>query len=87
METARKTFKEKLRPTPKQERALEVVLWRCRTLYRVWLHTVDPGCAVGLQQGKIVLPTSVIDRGPVKRRVVGEDLLARDVCDQFRVDL
>ena len=27
-----KTFKEKLRPTPTQERELEVVLWRCRTL-------------------------------------------------------
>jgi hypothetical protein len=28
----RKTDKEKLRPTPAQERALEQVLWRCRTL-------------------------------------------------------
>jgi putative transposase len=28
----RKTFKEKLRPTPAQEAALGVVLWRCRTL-------------------------------------------------------
>jgi len=28
----RKTFKEKLRPTPAQERALEEVLWRCRDL-------------------------------------------------------
>ena len=54
---------------------------------RVWLHNVDPGCAVGLQQGKIVLPTGVIDHGSVKRHVVGEDLLARDVCDQFVVDL
>ena len=26
METVRKTYKEKLRPTPEQERALEVVL-------------------------------------------------------------
>jgi putative transposase len=31
----RKTFKEKLRPTPAQERALEEVLWRCRDLYNV----------------------------------------------------
>jgi putative transposase len=31
--TVRKTYKEKLRPTPAQERALEDVLWRCRELY------------------------------------------------------
>ena len=31
-ETVRKTFKEQLRPTPRQERPLERVLWRCRTL-------------------------------------------------------
>jgi putative transposase len=31
-QTVRKTFKEKLRPTPAQERALEEVLWRCREL-------------------------------------------------------
>jgi hypothetical protein len=30
--TCRKTYKEKLRPTPAQERALEHVLWHCRTL-------------------------------------------------------
>src|SRR5215470_11734843 len=34
----RKTYKEKLRPTPTQERALEVVLWRCRTLYTAALE-------------------------------------------------
>ena len=27
--TCRKTYKEKLRPTPTQERELERVLWRC----------------------------------------------------------
>jgi putative transposase len=32
-ETVRKTYKEKLRPTPAQERELERVLWRCRMLY------------------------------------------------------
>jgi putative transposase len=37
-ETVRKTFKEKLRPTPAQERALEEVLWRCRELYNVALE-------------------------------------------------
>jgi Helix-turn-helix domain len=34
----RKTCKEKLKPTPTQERQLEVVLWRCRTLYNVALE-------------------------------------------------
>src|SRR5262245_11442686 len=34
----RKTFKEKLRPTPAQERALEEVLWRCRDLYNTALE-------------------------------------------------
>ena len=37
-ETVRKTFKEKLRPTPRQERQLELVLWRCRTLYNTALE-------------------------------------------------
>src|SRR6516165_2254558 len=36
--TCRKTYKEKLRPTPIQERALERVLWHCRTLYNVALE-------------------------------------------------
>jgi putative transposase len=36
--TCRKTYKEKLRPTPTQERALEGVLWRCRTLYNTALE-------------------------------------------------
>ena len=38
METVRKTFKEKLRPTPGQERVLDEVLWHCRTLYNVALE-------------------------------------------------
>jgi putative transposase len=36
--TCRKTYKEKLRPTPTQERQLEEVLWRCRTLYNTALE-------------------------------------------------
>jgi putative transposase len=36
--TCRKTYKEKLKPTPQQERALEQVLWRCRTLYNTALE-------------------------------------------------
>src|SRR5215469_2434255 len=34
----RKTYQEKLRPTPAQEAALGVVLWRCRTLYNAALE-------------------------------------------------
>ncbi len=34
----RQTYKEKLRPTPSQERQLELVLWRCRTLYNTALE-------------------------------------------------
>jgi hypothetical protein len=33
-EGLRKTYKEKLRPTPAQKQELELVLWRCRTLYK-----------------------------------------------------
>jgi putative transposase len=36
--TYHKTYKEKLRPTPAQERTLEQVLWRCRTLYNTALE-------------------------------------------------
>jgi putative transposase len=38
VDSVRKTYKEKLRPTPTQERQLEEVLWRCRTLYNVALE-------------------------------------------------
>ena len=37
MQTVRKTSQEKLKPTPQQERQLEYVLWRCRTLYNTAL--------------------------------------------------
>jgi putative transposase len=36
--TVCKTYKEKLRPTPAQERALDEVLWRCRELYNAALE-------------------------------------------------
>jgi len=36
--SVRKTYKEKVRPTPAQEAALGVVLWRCRTLYNAALE-------------------------------------------------
>ena len=38
MDTVRKTFKEKLRPTCAQGRALDEVLWRCRELYNAGLE-------------------------------------------------
>jgi putative transposase len=37
-ERVRKTYQEKLRPTPTQEREMERVLWRCRTLYNTALE-------------------------------------------------
>jgi putative transposase len=36
--TCHTTYKEKLRPTPTQERELERILWRCRTLYNTALE-------------------------------------------------
>ncbi|HEV2456840.1 MAG TPA: helix-turn-helix domain-containing protein [Ktedonobacterales bacterium] len=36
-QSVRKPYKEKLCPTPAQERALDEVLWRCRLLYNVAL--------------------------------------------------
>src|SRR5260370_1969430 len=38
METARKPYEEKWRPRPNRERALGVILWRCRTLYNTALE-------------------------------------------------
>ena len=37
-QAVRKTYQYKLKPTPVQERALERVLWACRTLYNVALE-------------------------------------------------
>jgi putative transposase len=38
METVRKTYQDALQPTPAQERGLQRVLWRCRTLYNTALE-------------------------------------------------
>jgi putative transposase len=38
MHTAHNTYKEKLRPTPTQEQALDEMLWRCRDLYNIALE-------------------------------------------------
>ena len=51
MRSIRKTYKEKLKPTPTQERQLEDVLWRCRTLYNTALEqriTAWERCRVSL---------------------------------------
>jgi putative transposase len=37
-ESLRKAYKYKLKPTLEQERQLEEVLWRCRTLYNTALE-------------------------------------------------
>ena len=37
-DSVRKTFKYRLKPTPAQERALAVALWRCRELYNAGLE-------------------------------------------------
>jgi putative transposase len=52
-ESLRKTFKYKLKPTPEQERELERVLWRCRTLYNTALEqrkTAYERCGVSLSR-------------------------------------
>jgi putative transposase len=55
-ETVRKTYKEKLRPTPEQERVLDVVLWRCRTRNRYHSFTYkEYGNGVRLDNGSLVL--------------------------------
>jgi putative transposase len=62
VETAvRKTFRYKLYPTPEQARALETVLYRCRTLYNVALEERQTawercGVAVTYYQQKAALP-------------------------------
>src|SRR5215831_1060099 len=48
---ARKTYKYPLYPTPQQAQALDIVLWRCRTLYNVALEerkTAWERCGVSL---------------------------------------
>ena len=47
----RKTYQEKLKPTPAQERQLEAVLWCCRALYNTALEqriTLWKQCGVSL---------------------------------------
>src|SRR5260370_20342658 len=54
-ETVRKTYKEKLRLTPAQERELDEVLWRCRELYNAALEqriTAWQRCHVSLSRNE-----------------------------------
>ena len=60
-QSVRKTYKYKLYPTPEQERALETVLYRCRTLYNVALEERKTawercGVSVSYYQQKAELP-------------------------------
>jgi putative transposase len=60
-DSACKTFKYKLMPTPEQAQALERVLWHCRTLYNTALDerkTAWERCGVSISyyQQKAELP-------------------------------
>src|SRR5215471_15323912 len=49
----RKTYQDKLKPAPEQERALERVLWLCRRLYNTALEqrkTAYERCGVSLSR-------------------------------------
>jgi putative transposase len=53
--TCRKTYQEKLRPTPTQERQLEEVLCRCRVLYNAAMEqriTAWQRCHVGITRSQ-----------------------------------
>jgi putative transposase len=80
--TGRKTSKEKLRPTPTQERALDTVLWRCRTLYHTALQqriTAWPRCHLSvtrcqqeaaLQDLRADFPAYAASHSPVLQEVL-----------------
>jgi len=64
--TCHKTYKEKLRPTPAQERALERVLWCCRTLYNTALEqriTAWQRCRVSVTRYQQETPDTPRSRG------------------------
>ena len=53
--TLRKTFKDRLRPTPTQERARDAVVWRCRDPYNAaWDHriTASQRCRVSVSRSQ-----------------------------------
>jgi putative transposase len=80
----RKTFKEKLPPTPTQARALELVLWRCRDLYNTALEqrsTAWGRCRVSVSRYEQEAELKAIraefpDYAAIHRHVL-QDVLAR----------
>jgi putative transposase len=83
-ERVRKTFKEKLRPTPAQERALERVLWHCRTLSNAALEqriTAWQRCHVSLtryqQEAELKAIRAALPEYAALHSHVLQDVLAR----------
>jgi putative transposase len=82
--TCRKTYKEKLRPTPTQEKALEHVLWCCRALYNTALEqriTAWQQCHISVtryqQEAELKdLRASMLDYAAIHSHVL-QDVLAR----------
>ena len=66
VESVRKAYKYKLKPTPEQERQLEEVLWRCRTRYNTAVgaayHRLPP-----LWRHALALPAGSGVEGPPRR--------------------
>lgn len=82
--SVRKTYQEKLRPTPTQERQLERVLWRCRTLDNTALEqriTAWERCHVSLtrsqQEAELkALRAEMPEYASIHRHIL-QDVLAR----------
>ena len=82
--TCRTTYQEKLRPTPAQERALEHVLWCCRTLYNTALQqriTAWQRCHVCLtrsqQEAELTAIRAALPEYAALHSHVLQDVLAR----------
>jgi IS605 OrfB family transposase len=83
-ETVRKTYQEKLRPTPAQERELERTRWRCRTLYNTALEQritlwKQRGISISRYQQEAELKTlraEMLEYGALHSHVL-QDVLAR----------
>jgi putative transposase len=80
----RKTYREKLQPTPTQERELEAILWRCRTLYNTALEqriTAWQRCHVSVsryeQEAELMAIRAAFPEYAALHRHVLQDVLAR----------
>lgn len=80
----RKTYKYRLEPTPQQERVLETVLWRCRTLYNValeqrktwWERGQDVGASYYQQKAELPnLKAACLEFGEVHAHVLQDVIL------------